>query len=149
MALPLEQPLPCAEFAALEAADRPRFQIDDLCVYLESYLCAEQIREVYRAYQFGAEAHAGQTRKSGGPYIQHPIAVARIIAEMRMDYICLMAALLHDVIEGLVDGFMALLASFSVPQGVEWPRREMGTMLARMVACRKAMGIQSPKSRRV
>ncbi len=62
MALPLEQPLPCAEFAALEAADRPRFQIDDLCVYLESYLSAEQIREVYRAYQFGAEAHAGQTR---------------------------------------------------------------------------------------
>ncbi len=102
MALPLEQPLPCAEFAALEAADRPRFQIDDLCVYLESYLSAEQIREVYRAYQFGAEAHAGQTRKSGGPYIQHPIAVARILAEMRMDYKCLMAALLHDVIEDTV-----------------------------------------------
>ncbi len=79
--------------------DRPRFQIGDLCVYLESYLSADQIREVYRAYQFGAEAHAGQTRKSGEPYIQHPIAVARILAEMRMDHKCLMAAILHDVIE--------------------------------------------------
>ncbi len=87
--LPAEQP----------PSDRPRFQIGDLCVYLESYLNAEQIREVYRAFQFGAEAHAGQTRKSGEPYIQHPVAVARILAEMRMDYKCLMAAILHDVIE--------------------------------------------------
>ncbi len=87
--LPAEQP----------PSDRPRFQIGDLCVYLESYLSAEQIREVYRAFQFGAEAHAGQTRKSGEPYIQHPVAVARILAEMRMDYKCLMAAILHDVIE--------------------------------------------------
>jgi guanosine-3',5'-bis(diphosphate) 3'-pyrophosphohydrolase len=82
-----------------EPPDRARFQIGDLCVYLESYLSAEQIREVYRAFQFGAEAHAGQTRKSGEPYIQHPIAVARILAEMRMDHKCLMAAILHDVIE--------------------------------------------------
>jgi len=79
--------------------DRPRFLISDLCVYLERYLGAEQIREVYRAYLFGAEAHEGQKRKSGEPYIYHPIAVALILAEMRMDHKCLMAALLHDVIE--------------------------------------------------
>ncbi len=80
-------------------SEKPRFQIGDLCVFLESYLSAKQIREVYRAFQFGAEAHAGQTRKTGEPYIQHPVAVARILAEMRMDYKCLMAAILHDVIE--------------------------------------------------
>ncbi len=80
-------------------ADGPRFLISDLCVYLEAYLSVEQIREVYRAYLFGAEAHQGQKRKSGEPYIYHPIAVALILAEMRMDHKCLMAALLHDVIE--------------------------------------------------
>ena len=90
---------PAANPPAEPPPDRPRFQIGDLCVYLESYLSADQIREVYRAFQFGAEAHAGQTRKSGEPYIQHPIAVARILAEMRMDHKCLMAAILHDVIE--------------------------------------------------
>jgi len=79
--------------------DKPRYLVSDLCVYLESYLPLEQIREVYRAYLCGAEAHKDQRRKSGEPYIYHPLAVARILAEMRMDYKCLMAAVLHDVIE--------------------------------------------------
>lgn len=79
--------------------DQPRYLISDLCSYLESYLPAEQIREVYRAYLYSAEAHEGQKRKSGEPYIFHPVAVARILAELRMDYRCLMAAILHDVIE--------------------------------------------------
>jgi len=77
----------------------PRFLISDLCAYLENYLSPENIREVYRAYLFGAEAHVGQHRQTGEPYIYHPVAVARILAEMRMDYKCLMAAILHDVIE--------------------------------------------------
>ncbi|MCF1182479.1 RelA/SpoT family protein [Marichromatium gracile] len=80
-------------------AEPPRYLISDLCAYLESYLPPDQVREFYRAYLFGAEAHEGQKRKSGEPYIYHPVAVARILAEMRMDYKCLMAALLHDVIE--------------------------------------------------
>ncbi len=78
---------------------RPRYLIGDLCTYLETYLPQEQVREVYRAYLFGAEAHEGQKRLSGEPYICHPVAVARILAELRMDYQCLMAAILHDVIE--------------------------------------------------
>ncbi|MFC1684791.1 bifunctional GTP diphosphokinase/guanosine-3',5'-bis pyrophosphate 3'-pyrophosphohydrolase [Pseudomonadota bacterium] len=79
--------------------DKQRFSIADLCEYLESYLEPEQVREVYRAYLFGAEAHKGQTRLTGEPYIHHPVAVARILAEMHMDHKCLMAAILHDVIE--------------------------------------------------
>ncbi len=66
---------------------------------LEDYLEPDQIAEVYRAYLFGAEAHDGQSRKTGEPYIYHPVAVARILAEMRMDHKSLIAALLHDVIE--------------------------------------------------
>ena len=78
---------------------KPRFLISDLCALLEAYLPPEQIREVYRSYLFGAEAHNGQHRKSGEPYIYHPIAVAKILAEMRMDYQTIVAAILHDVIE--------------------------------------------------
>ena len=76
-----------------------RLLISDLCNYLEEYLTLDQVREVYRAYLFGAEAHEGQSRLSGEPYIYHPLAVARILAGMRMDHQCLMAAILHDVIE--------------------------------------------------
>ena len=81
------------------ASDGTRFLISDLCLFLETYLPQEQVREVYRAYLFGAEAHEGQKRMSGEPYIYHPVAVARILAGMRMDHKCLMAAILHDVIE--------------------------------------------------
>ena len=82
---------------SLNAGDR--FLISDLCGYLERYLTHEQVSEVYRAYLFGAEAHEGQNRLSGEPYIYHPVAVARILAGMGMDHQCLMAAILHDVIE--------------------------------------------------
>ena len=64
---------------------KPRFLISGLCIYLESYLPPDQIREVYRAYLFSAEAHEGQMRKSGEPYIYHPVAVARILARLRID----------------------------------------------------------------
>jgi hypothetical protein len=50
-------------------------------VILATYLTAEQTSEVYRAYLFGAEAHQGQMRQTGEPYIYHPIAVARILGE--------------------------------------------------------------------
>jgi guanosine-3',5'-bis(diphosphate) 3'-pyrophosphohydrolase len=70
-----------------------------LCELLERYLEPEQISEVYQAYLFGAEAHEGQHRLSGEPYITHPIAVAKILAEMHMDPKSIVAAILHDVIE--------------------------------------------------
>ncbi len=66
---------------------------------LGSYLESEQINQVVKAYHFAEAAHEGQKRKSGEDYITHPLAVAHILAEMRMDHQCLMAALLHDVIE--------------------------------------------------
>ena len=59
----------------------------------------EQVQDVYRAYLFGAEAHEGQHRLSGEPYIYHPIAAARILAELRLDHKTIIAAILHDVIE--------------------------------------------------
>ena len=79
--------------------EAPTLRIDDLCRRTRSYLSGDQIKQVRRAYRFGAEAHDGQIRKSGEPYIQHPLAVANILAEMHMDHETLVAAMLHDVIE--------------------------------------------------
>jgi guanosine-3',5'-bis(diphosphate) 3'-pyrophosphohydrolase len=73
--------------------------IGELCTELEAYLEPQQVEEVYRAYLVGARAHEGQSRVSGEPYISHPVAVARILCEMRMDANCIIAAILHDVIE--------------------------------------------------
>ncbi|MDA1107333.1 MAG: bifunctional GTP diphosphokinase/guanosine-3',5'-bis pyrophosphate 3'-pyrophosphohydrolase [Proteobacteria bacterium] len=75
------------------------YLIDDLTTLLETYLKPKQVAEIRRAYEFGAQAHEGQKRLSGEPYIYHPLAVARILAEMRMDHHSILAALLHDVIE--------------------------------------------------
>ncbi|MEM7612158.1 MAG: bifunctional (p)ppGpp synthetase/guanosine-3',5'-bis(diphosphate) 3'-pyrophosphohydrolase [Pseudomonadota bacterium] len=66
---------------------------------IKDYMPPEQVAEVIRAYEFGAQAHYGQKRKSGAPYISHPVAVATILAEMRMDSETIAAAILHDVIE--------------------------------------------------
>lgn len=96
------------------AAVQPRYMISDLCSYLETYLPPEEVREVYRAYLFGAEAHKGQKRLSGEPYICHPVAVARILAELRMDHQCLMAAVLHDVIEDTETAKVQLKNEFGV-----------------------------------
>ena len=73
--------------------------VDTLALALTEYLGETQIEQVKKAYYFADEAHTGQKRKSGEPYITHPLAVAGILAEMHMDHQCLMAALLHDVIE--------------------------------------------------
>ena len=66
---------------------------------LESYLPPKQIDTVARAYQFGADAHEGQTRKTGEPYITHPVAVAQQLGRMHLDVEAIVAALLHDVVE--------------------------------------------------
>lgn len=77
----------------------PSSRAADLCSLLEEYLDPHQVQKVYQAYQFGAAAHEGQRRLSGEPYITHPLAVAKLLAEMRMDTESLCAAILHDVIE--------------------------------------------------
>lgn len=80
-------------------ADEERYLISDLCLELEPYMDEAQIKDVYRAYLYGAHAHEGQYRMTGEPYIYHPIAVARILAEMHVDSRTIVAAILHDVIE--------------------------------------------------
>ena len=66
---------------------------------LDVYLPPEQVARVRRAYEIGAAAHQGQTRKTGEPYITHPIAVATLLADMGMDSETICAAILHDALE--------------------------------------------------
>ena len=79
------------------------------------YLPADQVARVHRAYLIGAAAHDGQTRKSGEPYITHPLAVAGILAELRLDCETLCAAILHDTLEDTALGRRVLTAEFGEP----------------------------------
>ncbi len=82
-----------------EWLDDLQLRIDDLCSIAGEYLEPAQVERLREACRFAAEAHAGVYRKSGEPYIFHPLAVARILANVRFDHETLQAALLHDVIE--------------------------------------------------
>jgi len=85
------------------------------------YLEPEQVELLKQAYQVARDAHEGQMRTSGEPYITHPVAVARILADMRLDHETLMAALLHDTIEDtpVTKDELAELFSESIAELVE------------------------------
>lgn len=68
-------------------------------ILLKEYVSDDYIKKIRQAYLLAEKAHMGQARSSGEPYITHPVAVACILAEMRLDPESLMAAILHDVIE--------------------------------------------------
>ena len=79
------------------------------------YLSVEDTELVRRAYRFADEAHLGQLRNSGEPYITHPIAVAAQCAEWKLDAQALMAALLHDAIEDCGVTKSELIERFGAP----------------------------------
>ncbi|RPE74844.1 RelA/SpoT family protein [Vulcaniibacterium tengchongense] len=83
--------------AAVPAAALPEYvrELD----HAAGYLSDAQREQLHRAWAVGAAAHAGQTRKSGEPYITHPVAVAKVLAEQGLDVETLIAAILHDTIE--------------------------------------------------
>lgn len=73
--------------------------IEEFFDRVNKYLTEDQVAFVRKAYELAAEAHAVQRRKSGEPYIIHPIGVASILAQLQMDDKTLAAAFLHDVVE--------------------------------------------------
>ncbi len=79
------------------------------------YLRPEDIAQIERAYETARSAHAGQTRMSGEPYITHPLAVAKILAEWHLDPQALMAALLHDVVEDTLTTKTEIARRFGKP----------------------------------
>ncbi|EJU33380.1 putative GTP diphosphokinase [Slackia sp. CM382] len=93
--------------AAIEAASAPASDTDTtpderfakLSELAGTYLSEEDLGQLERAYRFAAAAHKGQRRKSGEPFVQHPIEVAIILTDLKMDVDTLSAALLHDTVE--------------------------------------------------
>ncbi|WP_058501638.1 bifunctional GTP diphosphokinase/guanosine-3',5'-bis pyrophosphate 3'-pyrophosphohydrolase [Legionella israelensis] len=79
---------------------------------LKTYLEPAHIEKCYQAYLVAEKAHHGQMRRSGEPYITHPVAAALILAHMRLDYQTIMATLLHDVVEDTSLGKEDLLQKF-------------------------------------
>uniref|UniRef100_UPI0005C8B397 RelA/SpoT family protein n=1 Tax=Methylophaga nitratireducenticrescens TaxID=754476 RepID=UPI0005C8B397 len=93
----------------------PKLTIDDLCFATSNYLENNQVESIRRAYHFAEQCHEGQTRRSGERYITHPLAVAHVLAMMHMDYECIMAGLLHDVIEDTEMSKRDVIAEFGEP----------------------------------
>jgi GTP diphosphokinase / guanosine-3',5'-bis(diphosphate) 3'-diphosphatase len=92
--------------------------VTHLTAKLSEYLTPSELKKIKEAYRFSDEKHLGQIRKSGEPYISHPIAVAEICADWKLDAQAIMAALLHDVMEDqdvekdeLIERFGAPVAS--------------------------------------
>lgn len=101
--------------AAPTAPDPCPEQVDALALKLAEYLPVESIGRVRAAYRMGARAHDGQVRKSGEAYITHPVAVAGILAELRVDWETLCAAILHDTLEDTPLPRAEIVAGFGEP----------------------------------
>lgn len=87
----------------IQSAEPPLLPADSeysrLTLLLKEYFTQADIEKIWEAYRYAEIAHKGQTRRSGEPYISHPVAVACILAKLHLDLPTLMAALLHDVVE--------------------------------------------------
>jgi GTP pyrophosphokinase len=101
-------------------ANNPPAEIDELLKILRATHPKADTRPVQRAYELAEKKHRGQTRRSGEPYITHPIAVATVAAELGMDVTTCVAALLHDTVE-------------DTPTSLEEIRVEFGETVARVV----------------
>ncbi len=88
------------------------FAFTDLRDELALYLPPEHVEEITHAYLLAEKAHEGQKRFTGEPYISHPVEVARILAGLHMDHQCIMAAMLHDVIEDTAIDKSAIVERF-------------------------------------
>ncbi|NRF70160.1 bifunctional (p)ppGpp synthetase/guanosine-3',5'-bis(diphosphate) 3'-pyrophosphohydrolase [Aquincola sp. S2] len=102
-----------------------------------SYLSKAEIKQIREAYKFADEAHLGQFRASGEPYITHPIAVAGLVADWRLDAQAVMAALMHDAMEDCGVTKVELIERFGAPTAelvdgltkldkLQFPNREEG-----------------------
>ena len=76
--------------------------IEELIEKVRRYNPDAQVELIRRAYDFSARAHEGQLRRSGEPYLAHPLAVAEILTALRLDVPAIVAGLMHDTIEDTI-----------------------------------------------
>ena len=98
------------------AFSRPKVvTFSHLAQKLEKYISPADMKRILEAFRFADEKHLGQIRKSGEPYISHPLAVAEICADWKLDAQAIMAALLHDVVEDQGVTLEELIERFGAP----------------------------------
>ncbi|HNV88222.1 MAG TPA: bifunctional (p)ppGpp synthetase/guanosine-3',5'-bis(diphosphate) 3'-pyrophosphohydrolase [Methylotenera sp.] len=110
---PSAEPFQSAEPPLLPADS----ETSQLTLLLKEYFSQADIEQVWAAYRYAAAAHEGQTRKTGEPYISHPVAVACILAKLHLDLPTLLAALLHDVVEDTGVAVAAITEKFGKQVG--------------------------------
>jgi GTP diphosphokinase / guanosine-3',5'-bis(diphosphate) 3'-diphosphatase len=98
-------------FVSAGPSDIPE-NLDGLLRKVRAYNPRADVREVQRAYEFAEASHRGQLRKSGDPFIEHPLGVAHILADLGMDTTTLVSALLHDVVEDTDSGLEEVRTKF-------------------------------------
>ncbi|MEM7711278.1 MAG: HD domain-containing protein, partial [Pseudomonadota bacterium] len=87
-------------------------EVDDLIALVRAYNPRTDAELIRAAYGYGAEMHAGQVRRSGEPYFTHPVQVACLLTEQRLDDATLVTALLHDTIEDTRASYLDIEARF-------------------------------------
>ena len=87
---------------AMQDFTSPDILYDELIASVRRYHPSADISMIEKAYKIAYEAHEGQARKSGEPYIIHPLCVAIILADLELDKETIVAGLLHDVVEDTV-----------------------------------------------
>src|SRR6516225_8299166 len=87
---------------------------------VQAYRPSDDLTLLRKAYEFSANEHRTQRRVSGDPYVQHPLEVANVLADMKLDVVCLAGGMLHDVVE-------------DTPATIDNVRQEFGQDVARIV----------------
>lgn len=82
-----------------ETAERPTQSLEDLCAKISAFYPGAELELIKKAYTFSEKAHSGQIRRSGEPYISHPLGVAAILADLHLDLSSIATGLLHDTVE--------------------------------------------------
>src|SRR5712692_2008536 len=95
-------------------------QFENIVAKVQAYRPAEDLGLLRRAYALSAAEHRTQKRLSGEPFLSHSLEVANILADLRLDPVCLAAGMLHDVVE-------------DTPTTIERVRQEFGAEVARLV----------------
>ncbi|MES2013427.1 MAG: HD domain-containing protein, partial [Pseudomonadota bacterium] len=94
---------PLFQAEALKLKQAPMLPADSedsaLSLRLKQYLKSQDIDQIWEGYRYAYQAHDGVVRKTGEPYIIHPVSVACVLADLHMDVPTILAALLHDVVE--------------------------------------------------
>ncbi len=88
-----------SSLSVLSVPESDKVRLSDILDQLEGYVSESEIELVKKAYIFSAKAHEGQKRSSGEPFMSHPLCVALILAEMRLDSATVITGLLHDTVE--------------------------------------------------